>query len=82
MKVGLFGFGKTGRAVATVLINEKNTKLQWVAARHKEEQFSSATESLGIDSVDSAKFIDTGSIDIGKLLDKNPVDVIVDFSSE
>ena len=38
MKVGLFGFGKTGRAVATVLINEKITKLQWVAARHKEEQ--------------------------------------------
>jgi 4-hydroxy-tetrahydrodipicolinate reductase len=82
VKVGLFGFGKTGRAVATVLISEKITKLQWVAARHKEEQFSSATESLGLDSVDSAKFVDTGSIDIGKLLDKNPVDVIVDFSSE
>ena len=46
MKVGLFGFGKTGRAVATVLINEKATKLQWVAKRNKDEQFSSAPESL------------------------------------
>ena len=82
MKVGLFGFGKTGRAVATVLINEKATKLQWVAKRNKDEQFSSAPESLGIDTVEPGKFIDTGSIDISKLLDKNPVDVIVDFSSE
>lgn len=82
MKVGLFGFGKTGRAVATVLINEKATQLQWVAKRSKDEQFSSAPESLNIETVEPGKFIDTGSIDIGKLLDKNPVDVIVDFSSE
>jgi len=82
VKVGLFGFGKTGRAVATVLINEKATKLQWVAKRKKEDQFSSAPESLGIDTLEPGKFIDTGTIGISKLLDKNPVDVIVDFSSE
>ena len=82
MKVGLFGFGKTGKAVAKVLITEKATKLQWVAKRKKVEQFESAPESLGIETVEPGKFIDTESIDIGKLLDKNPVDVIVDFSSE
>ena len=82
MKVGLFGFGKTGRAVATVLINEEATKLQWVAKRNAEAQFSSAPELLGITSLEPGKFIDTGSIQIGRLLDKNPVDVIVDFSSE
>lgn len=82
MKVGLFGFGKTGRAVAKVLIKEKATKLQWVAKRSKDHQHGSAPESLGIETVEPGKFVDTGSIDIGKLLDKNPVDVIVDFSSE
>ena len=82
MKVGLFGFGKTGRAVAKVLIKEKATKLQWVAKRNKDQQHSSAPESLGIETVEPGKFVDTGSIDIKKLLDKNPVDVIVDFSSE
>jgi len=82
MKVGLFGFGKTGRAVATVLINEKATKLQWVAKRNKDQQFLSAPESLGIETVEPGKFVDTGSIEIGKLLDKNPVDVIIDFSSD
>ena len=30
MKVGLIGFGKTGRSVATVLLESKFTNLQWV----------------------------------------------------
>ena len=82
MKFGLFGFGRTGRAVAKVLIKEKATRLQWVAKLNKDQQHSSAPESLGIETVEPGKFVDTGSIDIKKLLDKNPVDVIVDFSSE
>jgi 4-hydroxy-tetrahydrodipicolinate reductase len=82
MKVGLFGFGKTGKAVAKVLITEKATKLQWVAKLKKVERFESAPDSLGIETVEPGKFIDIESINIRKLLDKNPVDVIVDFSSE
>lgn len=30
MKVGLIGFGKTGRSVATVLLESESTNLQWV----------------------------------------------------
>ena len=30
MKVGLIGFGKTGRAVASVLLESKKVNLQWV----------------------------------------------------
>lgn len=81
MKVGLFGFGKTGKAVASVLIKEKATNLQWVAKR-KKESASSAPEVLGIESTEPGKFVETSTTPIQKLLDKNPVDVIVDFSSE
>lgn len=82
MKVGLFGFGKTGKAVATVLLKETATKLQWVARRGKDQSFASAPEQLGIETLEPGKFLDTGSIPIATLLDKNPVDVIIDFSSE
>lgn len=30
MKVGLMGFGKTGKAVASVLLESKEANLQWV----------------------------------------------------
>jgi 4-hydroxy-tetrahydrodipicolinate reductase len=82
MKVGLIGFGKTGRAVAKVLIKEKETKLQWVARRSKDENFTSAPEVLGIDTAEPGKFMQTDAMSIAALLDRNPVDVIIDFSSE
>jgi 4-hydroxy-tetrahydrodipicolinate reductase len=82
MKVGLFGFGKTGKAVASVLIRESDTSLQWVAKRKVAETFDSAPEVLGIDTKEPGRFVDTVEVPIGKLLDNNPVDVIVDFSSE
>ena len=30
MKVGLLGFGKTGKAVASVLLQSKEVNIQWV----------------------------------------------------
>lgn len=33
MKVGLMGFGKTGKAVATIQLQSEETKLQWVVRR-------------------------------------------------
>lgn len=30
MKVGLLGFGKTGKAVAATLLRNKDTRLEWV----------------------------------------------------
>ena len=82
MKVGLFGFGRTGKDVARVLINEKETSLQWVAIRNPEDGSDSASEILGIDTKEPAKLLSTEALTAAQLLDRNPVDVIVDFSSE
>ncbi len=30
MRVGLMGFGKTGKAIAAVLLRSKDTRLEWV----------------------------------------------------
>lgn len=81
MKVGLFGFGKTGKAVASVLIKEQKTSLQWVVTRHTEST-ESAPDSLGIYTKEPGTFLDARNTTIDKLLDDSPVDVIVDFSSE
>lgn len=81
MKIGLIGFGKTGQAVARVLIKDRRTKVMWVATSSKKEN-SSAAEALGIETNEPAKLLDASELDIKKLLDTQPVDIIVDFSSE
>lgn len=81
MKIGIFGFGKTGQAVAKVLIKDKRTKVMWVAKRQKEE-LETAAEHLGIETNEPARFLSTEGLSAGEFFDKNPVDVIVDFSSQ
>lgn len=79
MKIGIFGFGKTGQEVARVLISDPRAKVMWIAKRSAES--IDAKEQLGIESKDPAKFIELGEQTAAQLLDANPVDVIVDFSS-
>lgn len=79
MKIGIFGFGKTGQAVAKVLISDKRTRVMWVARTSKNE--GSAVDALGLDSNEPAVFLSTQGVSASQFLDQNPVDVIVDFSS-
>ncbi len=48
MNVGLMGFGKTGRAVASVLLESKITNLQWVVRKSKVLEHRSVPEFLGV----------------------------------
>ncbi|WP_264820865.1 Mur ligase family protein [Acinetobacter haemolyticus] len=50
MKVGIIGFGKTGRAVASVLLESKKTNLQWVIRQSKQLEQQSVADFLGIES--------------------------------
>ena len=50
MKVGLFGFGRAGRAVASVLLQKKETHLSWVVRKSTILQHRSVPEFLGIES--------------------------------
>jgi len=82
MKVGLMGFGKTGRAVATVLLTSKKTSLQWVMRKSHALEHRSVPEFLGMASDEPGLIHSIQEMSATELLDRAPVDVIVDFSSE
>ena len=82
MKVGLIGFGKTGKAVANVILQNKDFCLEWVLNRNTLLNQRSISEFLGIESDDCGLIYSTSTITIEDLLEKHPVDIIIDFSSE
>ena len=50
LKVGMMGFGRAGRPVASVLLESKKTNLQWVVRRSQRLVHRSVPEFLGIES--------------------------------
>lgn len=81
MLVGQVGFGKTGKAVASVLLESKKSNLQWALRKSRKLEHRSVPEFLGIESDEPGLIHSTLHYDAGRLLDRHPVDVIVDFSS-
>ncbi|OXA88410.1 4-hydroxy-tetrahydrodipicolinate reductase [Flavobacterium hercynium] len=81
MKIGLIGFGKTGKAVASVILQHKNFSLEWVMKKSSTLDNRNTAEYLGIDSEEQGKIYSSGTMAIEKLLDEQPVDIIIDFSS-
>lgn len=82
MKVGIIGFGKTGKAVASVLLESKQTNLQWVIRRTKLLEHRSVSEFLGVESDEPGLIYGKDEFSACELLDKFPVEAIIDFSSE
>lgn len=81
MKVGLMGFGKTGKAVASVLLESKEANLQWVIRKTKLLEHRSVPEFLGVLSDEPGLIYSKNEFTAANLLDRFPVDVIIDFSS-
>ena len=81
MKIGLFGFGKTGKAVASVILQNKEHSLQWIYRKTNRLNNRSASEFFGIESTDTGNIYSENNLSIEKLLDEHPVDAIIDFSS-
>lgn len=82
MRVGLIGFGKTGRAVASVLLDSEVTQLEWVVRQSHLLEHRSVPEYLGVKSDDPGMIYSKSEFTAVELLDQFPVDVIVDFSGE
>lgn len=79
ISVGLFGFGKTGKLVASEFLKDGRFELKWVVKRTKKLAENYASRLLGHEKK-------IGQIHaVGKLgprfFAKNPVDILVDFSS-
>jgi 4-hydroxy-tetrahydrodipicolinate reductase len=81
MKVGLFGFGRAGKAVATVLLQSEEARLCWVVRKSKVLRHRSVPEFLGIKSDEQGLIFPKDEWTPEQLFDKYPVDVVIDFSS-
>ena len=81
MRVGQMGFGRAGRPVASVLLESKVNRLEWVMRKSDILQHRSVPEFLGIPSQEPGYIYPTSDFTASELLDRSPVDVIVDFSS-
>lgn len=81
IKIGLIGFGRTGKAVASVILQNKEFSLEWVFRRTTVLEHRSVPEFLGLESDEPGLIFSSEHIEIQELLDKHPVDMIIDFSS-
>lgn len=76
------GFGRTGKAVASVLLESQETSLQWVIRKTKLLEYRSVPEFLGVLSDEPGLIYSKNQFTAADLLDRFPVDVIIDFSSQ
>jgi 4-hydroxy-tetrahydrodipicolinate reductase len=82
MRIGLIGFGKTGKAVASVLLESEQVDFLWVVRKTHSMEHRSVPEFLGIPSSEQGLIYSKEEFTAEQLLDRLPVDVIIDFSAE
>lgn len=73
LRIGLIGYGKAGSAVANVLSADSRFDLRWIARRTTLESQSHPSTDIPIIGIDQYPFAD--------LIERHPVDALVDFSS-
>lgn len=79
IKVGLLGFGQTGSVVAKEIVNDPELDLRWVCRRKIQPNLTYASHALGFDE-SFAPFVETEKMTYD-FIQKNPVDIVIDFSS-
>jgi len=81
LKVGLFGFGRTGRLVAEEIINDPDCTLTWVVRKYDKNNHEYASDFLGFPKNRQGYFFSMEETKDPEFFCNNPVDVIIDFSS-
>jgi 4-hydroxy-tetrahydrodipicolinate reductase len=81
-KIGLVGFGKTGKAVANVILANENFTLEWALRKSQTLEDRNIAEFLGSNAQQSGRIYSIDKQDINELLTTHPVDFIFDFSTE
>ncbi|NCD08284.1 MAG: dihydrodipicolinate reductase [Negativicutes bacterium] len=79
IRVGLLGFGKTGKLVADEFLKDEAFSLSWVMRRSATDRHKYASRLLGHE-FDAGKIITEEDLD-ENFCTVNPVDVLIDFSS-
>lgn len=80
IKVGLIGFGKTGKIIAQELINEEDVYLEWVLRKSPTESGEYAGHLLGLHKEEGMIHCMTG-LDMDAFFAGHPVDIVIDFSN-
>ncbi len=78
IRIGLFGFGKTGRMVAKELLQDDLVELVWVLRRKEIKEEKYASRLLGINK-DNGMIVSKERL-THSFYEEYPVDVIIDFS--
>lgn len=78
IRIGVFGFGKTGKVVANEFLNDSLFKVEWVVRKGKEKHHKYASRLLGYE-FDAGEIFSIEDIDDNFFIEKT-VDVLVDFS--
>ena len=79
-KIGLFGFGKTGRVVAREIMADKDLHLSWVIRKSHTDEGNYASYFYGI-KPKQGKIYSASKVNFNTFYRDNPVDLIIDFSS-
>lgn len=80
IKVGMFGFGRTGSVVAQEIIDDDMCNLAWVIRKSNKNEGEYASRLLGFEQK-CGKIYSIGSIDTETFYKENFADVIIDFSA-
>ncbi len=80
LKIGLFGFGKTGSIVAQEIIKDETLKLCWVMRKSDTNEGEYASRKLGF-SHEEGRIYSAQHIDLDNFYRIHKVDVIIDFSA-
>lgn len=80
ISIGLFGFGKTGSEAANEIIKDPECELKWVIRQSPKNEGEFASKLFGFDHPEG-KIYSVHSLDFNEFYIDNPVDVIIDFSS-
>ncbi|SDF80104.1 4-hydroxy-tetrahydrodipicolinate reductase [Sporomusa acidovorans] len=78
IRIGIFGFGKTGKVVAHEFLNESLFTLAWVVRKSNQDHHKYASRLLGHE-FDAGEIFSIEDIHNGFFLER-PVDALVDFS--
>lgn len=81
MKVGLFGFGRTGKLVAEEIIKDTSCRLEWVVRRTDTNNHEYASDFLGYPKNEQGVFFTMEEAQGTDFFKDHRVDVIIDFSS-
>lgn len=80
LSIGLWGFGKTGRLVASEIIQDTNCTLNWVMKNASDYDGKYASHILGFQH-DEGQLFSTQNVNLHQFFNDYPVDIIIDFSN-